>query len=208
VLTLASLPLNCTGTTTEPSARPSTVTTWEEPGARSMTEAMNVCGLVTTNSADASVAGLETTRSMTPSPLTHATAEVLAVGAALAMPPKPTRPPTAIPVATMSCESFTRIIPRRYRPASGVMAPYSIRQDPLRTEFVTRLGHTAHTWSEVISPNAVHSPHSGHHIVEMLTLQHGALASYLVRVDFQQTLDLGVADTAFAVPRTGPHDDL
>jgi hypothetical protein len=31
-LTLASLPLNWTGTTTEPSARPSTVTTWEEPG--------------------------------------------------------------------------------------------------------------------------------------------------------------------------------
>jgi hypothetical protein len=70
------------------------------------------------------------------------------------------------------------------------------------------LGHSAHTWSEVISPNAVSSPHSGYNVIEMLTFQHSALAPHPLGVDFQQPLDLGVADTPLAVPRTSADDDL
>ena len=66
------------------------------------------------------------------------------------------------------------------------------------------MGQTAHTRSELISPNAVNSPHSGDHIVEMLTFEDGALASHLYRIHFQQAFYLGVADPTLAVPGPVP----
>ena len=70
-----------------------------------------MCGLVTTNSA-AAIGGRVGDDEIHDAVAVHAgDGGVLAVGAASAIPPKPTRLAAAIPVATMSCESFTWTIP-------------------------------------------------------------------------------------------------